>query len=51
MSDRQWTDVLGVLKVNSDDLDFEYLLNAAEKRELTGLVREAMDEAGISKKT
>jgi hypothetical protein len=50
VSDRQWIDVLGVLKVSSDHLDFEYLLNTAEKRELTELVKKAINEADISKK-
>jgi len=47
VSDRQWNDVLGVIQVCSDNLDFEYLMDSARKRQLTDLVSKAFEMAGI----
>lgn len=45
-SDRQWTDVLGVLKTQGPDLDLEYLRRWAEELGLTLLLERALEEAG-----
>jgi len=47
-SQRQWTDVLGVLAVQKKQLDFDYLKNWAEKLELHELLQKAMLEAGMN---
>ena len=46
VSDRQWNDVLGVIQVCSDDLDYDYLVNTAEKRKLTSLLNKVLNAAG-----
>ncbi|MGA2864717.1 MAG: hypothetical protein ABSF95_09540 [Verrucomicrobiota bacterium] len=47
LSDRQWTDVLGVLKVQGPALDRAYLDEWARELGLTDLLRRAVDEAGL----
>jgi len=47
ISDRQWRDVLGVLKVQSERLDLAYLGRWAERLGLSDLLSRAADEAGI----
>ena len=47
VSDRQWTDVLGVIQVCSDNLNYEYLMNTAEKKKMTELVNKALNAAKI----
>lgn len=51
VSDRQWRDVLGVLKVQADRLDFNYLVEWAETLNLTDLMAEALSEAGLDATT
>jgi hypothetical protein len=46
-SDRQWTDVLGVLKVQGVTLDRAYLEEWARELGLTDLLRRALDDAGL----
>ncbi len=46
-SEKQWRDVLGVLKVQGDSLDFAYLTQWAERLDLIELLDQAMIEAGI----
>jgi len=46
ISDRQWRDVLGVLKVQGASLDFEYLKRAAAALGLSELLVVARSEAG-----
>jgi hypothetical protein len=48
ISERQWRDVLGVLKVQSTDLDFNYLKSWAEIENLSNLLNNAILQAGIS---
>lgn len=47
ISDRQWNDVLGVLKVQGTRLDFEYLKEWADRVEVGDLLRQACEDAGV----
>ncbi len=44
-SERQWTDIFGVLAVQKEHLDFDYLRDWAEKMELSDLLEKAISEA------
>jgi hypothetical protein len=46
ISDRQWQDVLGVLRVQAGTLDGAYLAHMAEEVGVSDLLDEAVDEAG-----
>jgi len=46
-SERQWSDVLGVLAVQKNNLDFDYLKNWAIKLGLNELLQKAMSESGL----
>lgn len=48
VSDRQWRDVLGVLKVQADRLDFNYLAEWAEALNLTDLMAQVLSQAGLN---
>ncbi len=48
VSDRQWNDVLGVLKVQAPTLDRAYLAEWARELGLSDLLRRALDDAGLS---
>ncbi len=45
VSDRQWRDVLGVLRVQGDRLDLDYLHRMAETLEISELLERALAEA------
>ena len=47
ISDRQWKDVLGVLKVQTGKLDLQYLKYWAATLNLTELLSRSYDDAGI----
>ncbi|MFA5293420.1 MAG: hypothetical protein WC496_10345 [Phycisphaerae bacterium] len=44
-SERQWTDVLGVLSIQKNSLDFDYLKNWAKKLGLNDLLQKAIMES------
>jgi hypothetical protein len=46
-SEKQWRDVLGVLKVQGDSLDFAYLIQWASRLDLTELMQRAIAAAGL----
>ncbi|MBD2187198.1 hypothetical protein [Pseudanabaena mucicola] len=46
-SQRQWRDVLGVLKIQGDRLDFDYLQKWADELSLSDLLETACTESGI----
>jgi hypothetical protein len=45
VSDRQWSDVVGVLKIQRDNLDRTYLLDSAAKLSVVNLLERAMRDA------
>lgn len=46
-SEKQWRDVLGVLKVQAENLDYGYLTEWAERLEVIDDLNQALTEAGI----
>lgn len=46
-SQKQWRDILGVLKLQREKLDFEYLQRWAQTLRLTELLMQALREAGM----
>lgn len=48
ISDRQWNDVLGILKVQGTHLDMSYLNKWAKGLGISDLLKKALDEAGMS---
>jgi hypothetical protein len=49
-SDRQWRDILGVLKLQSFNLDFGYMEKWAREIEVHDLLERALDDAGLNEK-
>lgn len=47
ISERQWRDVLGVLKTQSQDLDLKYLWDNALSENISNLLQKALEEAGL----
>ncbi len=47
VSERQWNDVLGVLKVQQSSLDMQYMHLWAAALSIADLLRRALDDAGI----
>jgi hypothetical protein len=48
VSEQQWKDVLGVLKVQSDKLDLDYLKHWASRLNLSELLNRSLDDAGMA---
>jgi len=51
VSGQQWRDVLGVLKVKADRLDYDYLKHWAARLAVSDLLEKALDDAGIAPPT
>lgn len=49
ISERQWNDILGVLKVQSTSLDFTYLRQWAKEIKVSDSLEKAFQDAGLSK--
>lgn len=47
VSERQWLDITGVIKVQGDLLDKDYLKTWSAALRITGLLEKAFDDAGI----
>lgn len=47
VSERQWNDVLGILKVQGTQLDISYLKQWAEKLGISNLLKKALNDAGV----
>lgn len=47
VSERQWHDVLGIMKVQGDLIDKEYLRNWASELKILDLLEKAFEDAGI----
>ena len=47
VSDRQWRDIFGVMKMKSEQLDFEYLRKWAQILKVGDLLTRVMSEAGL----
>ena len=47
LSERQWGDILGVLRVNSKSLDFEGMQESASELVVSDLLARALIEAGL----
>jgi hypothetical protein len=46
VSDRQWRDVLGVIKTQAEALDLGYLQEWAKELKVADLIERALEEAG-----
>jgi len=51
VSQQQWKDVLGVLKVQGDKLDLEYLKRWASRLNLSDLLNRSFDDSGMTEST
>jgi len=51
VSQQQWKDVLGVLKVQADKLDLEYLKSWASRLNLSDLLNRSFDDSGLTEST
>ena len=48
VSDKQWRDILGVMKLQGEDLDKEYLWQWAASLNLAELLDRSLGEAGLA---
>ena len=48
ISDRQWNDILGVLKVQGPLIDFAYLRRWASSLAVSALLTRALDDSGLA---
>lgn len=51
ISEKQWRDVQGVLKIQRERLDFDYLRHWAAKLKVSDLLERSFDDAGITPST
>lgn len=51
VSERQWNDVLGVLQVQQETLDYEYLKRSAKQRGVSKLLEQVLGDAELGDKT
>lgn len=51
VSDQQWKDILGILKIQTDTLDLDYLKYWASSLNLSELLSRSFDEAGMTENT
>jgi hypothetical protein len=51
VSDQQWKDILGILKIQRDTLDLDYLKYWASSLNLSELLSRSFDEAGMTENT
>jgi hypothetical protein len=51
ISERQWSDVLGVLQVQEEQLDRTYLEQAAQQRGVSDLLEQVLREADSEEKS
>ena len=49
VSDRQWRDILGIVKMQCFNLDFDYLEHWAHEINVADLLEQALDDAGLKK--
>ncbi len=49
VSERQWRDILGVLKIRAGELDLDYLREWADELEIGDLLERALQQAGYSR--
>lgn len=47
-SEKQWRDVLGMLKLQNINLDYDYLMEWAKQLEIVNFLNQAIVEAGIN---
>ncbi len=50
MSDRQWRDIQGILKIKANQLDFDYLKEWSSKLSVNDLLQRALQESGVEGK-
>jgi hypothetical protein len=48
VSDRQWNDILGVLKIRGTMLDMQYLKRWAAVLDISNLLERALEDAGLN---
>lgn len=49
VSDRQWRDILGVLRIRGPDLDLDYMRDVSRRAGLHALLERALSESGLAK--
>ena len=47
VSDRQWSDIIGILRVQGSQLDIPYLDQWAQELRVSNLLKQALDEVGL----
>ena len=47
-SERQWGDILGILEIQGDQLDYDYLRHWSTELRVTDLLERALSEGGVA---